>query len=527
MDTKALRQKILDLAIRGKLVPQDPNDESASVLLERIRAEKQQMVKDGKLKAKDLKNDSVIFVGDDNLHYEKFSDGTIKCLKKEIPFKIPSTWTWVRLGFIGNWGAGATPNRAHSEYYGGDIPWLKTGDLNDDYITEIPETITELALKETSVKLNPVGSILIAMYGATIGKLGILTKQATTNQACCACCPVEGVYNKYLFYFLMSHKTKFINRGIGGAQPNISKEKIVATLMPLPPIDEQLRIVSSIESFFFNIERIVNEQLNISELVVKTKSKILDLAIRGKLVPQNPDDEPATMLLARIRREKEELIKAGKLKRDKRESVIFRGEDNSYYETIGNKRACIDSEIHYDIPEGWTVERLKNLYSVNPKNDIANDETIVSFVPMNLINDRFLYNCTYELKQWKDCKKGFTHFADGDLGFAKISPCFENRKSVVFSNLKNGYGAGTTELYILRNFCEGLNPEYAILFLKSESFIERGVDTYSGTVGQQRIDKNIMMDTIIPIPPQNEQQRIADRVKQLFSILDSIQATIV
>ena len=527
MDTKALKQKILDLAIRGKLVPQDPNDEPASVLLEKIRAEKQQMVKDGMLKSKDLKNDTVIFVGEDNLHYEKFSDGTIKCLKKEIPFKIPSTWTWVRLGFIGNWGAGATPNRAHSEYYGGDIPWLKTGDLNDDYITEIPETITELALKETSVKLNPVGSILIAMYGATIGKLGILTKQATTNQACCACCPVEGVYNKYLFYFLMSHKTKFINRGIGGAQPNISKEKIVATLMPLPPIDEQLRIVSSIESLFFNIERIVNEQLNISELVVKTKSKILDLAIRGKLVPQNPDDEPATMLLARIRREKEELIKAGKLKRDKRESVIFRGEDNSYYETIGNKRACIDSEIHYDIPEGWTVERLKNLYSVNPKNDIANDETIVSFVPMNLINDRFLYNCTYELKQWKDCKKGFTHFADGDLGFAKISPCFENRKSVVFSNLKNGYGAGTTELYILRNFCEGLNPEYAILFLKSESFIERGVDTYSGTVGQQRIDKNIMMDTIIPIPPQNEQQRIADRVKQLFSILDSIQATIV
>lgn len=474
-----------------------------------------------------IENEFCPFSSTANLHYEKFSDGTIKCLKKEIPFKIPSTWTWVRLGFIGNWGAGATPNRAHSEYYGGDIPWLKTGDLNDDYITEIPETITELALKETSVKLNPVGSILIAMYGATIGKLGILTKQATTNQACCACCPVEGVYNKYLFYFLMSHKTKFINRGIGGAQPNISKEKIVATLMPLPPIDEQLRIVSSIESFFFNIERIVNEQLNISELVVKTKSKILDLAIRGKLVPQNPDDEPATMLLARIRREKEELIKAGKLKRDKRESVIFRGEDNSYYETIGNKRACIDSEIHYDIPEGWTVERLKNLYSVNPKNDIANDETIVSFVPMNLINDRFLYNCTYELKQWKDCKKGFTHFADGDLGFAKISPCFENRKSVVFSNLKNGYGAGTTELYILRNFCEGLNPEYAILFLKSESFIERGVDTYSGTVGQQRIDKNIMMDTIIPIPPQNEQQRIADRVKQLFSILDSIQATIV
>ena len=298
-------------------------------------------------------------------------------------------------------------------------------------------------------------------------------------------------------------------------------------LIPVPPINEQELIIKSIKNLQLYSNIIESQQTDLKSLLLKCKSKILDLAIRGKLVSQDPNDEPASKLLERIRHEKEELIKAGKLKRDKRESVIFRGEDNSYYETIGNKRACIDSEIHYDIPEGWTVERLKNLYSVNPKNDIANDETIVSFVPMNLINEQFLYNGTYELKQWKDCKKGFTHFADGDLGFAKISPCFENRKSVVFSNLKNGYGAGTTELYILRNFCEGLNPEYAILFLKSESFIERGVDTYSGTVGQQRIDKNIMMDTIIPIPPQNEQQRIADRVKQLFSILDSIQATIV
>ena len=333
---------------------------------------------------------------------------------------------------------------------------------------------------------------------------------------------------EYVYYYLLTNVFRKLFHSDDSKQINqVTQTILKEALIPLPPFQEQSRISSAIKSLFSYVDSFDANKKELTEIVSQTRSKILDLAIRGKLVPQDSDDEPATVLLERIRRKKEELIKAGKLKRDKRESVIFRGEDNSYYETIGNKRACIDSEIHYDIPEGWTVERLKNLYSVNPKNDIANDETIVSFVPMNLINDRFLYNCTYELKQWKDCKKGFTHFADGDLGFAKISPCFENRKSVVFSNLKNGYGAGTTELYILRNFCEGLNPEYAILFLKSESFIERGVDTYSGTVGQQRIDKNIMMDTIIPIPPQNEQQRIADRVKQLFSILDSIQATIV
>ena len=247
------KSKILDLAIRGKLVPQDPKDEPAKVLLERIRKEKEDLIKTGKLKRD--KRESIIFRGDDNSYYETIGSKTVN-IKDELPYNIPSTWTWVRLGTIGNWGAGATPNRAHSEYYGGGIPWLKTGDLNDDYITEIPETITELALKETSVKLNPVGSILIAMYGATIGKLGILTKPATTNQACCACCPVEGVYNKYLFYFLMSHKSKFINCGIGGAQPNISKEKIVATLMPLPPINEQKAIVARIEKLGFLLNSI-------------------------------------------------------------------------------------------------------------------------------------------------------------------------------------------------------------------------------------------------------------------------------
>ena len=245
-----LKKSILQEAVQGKLVPQDPSDEPASILLERIREEKARLVKEGKIK-KD-KNESVIFRRD-NSYYEK-SNGTERCIDGELPFEIPDSWEWVRLANVGDWGSGATPSRTHPEYYGGDIPWLKTGDLNDDYIVHIPESITKVALEKTSVRLNPKDSVLIAMYGATIGKLGILTYPATTNQACCACLPIKGVYNKFLFYFLMSHKTAFIKRGEGGAQPNISKEKIIATLMPLPPLTEQHRIVVRIEQLLAMIK---------------------------------------------------------------------------------------------------------------------------------------------------------------------------------------------------------------------------------------------------------------------------------
>ena len=244
-----LKKSILQYAIQGKLVPQDPTDEPASALLERIRAEKEQLIKSGKIKRD--KHESVIFRRD-NSYYERV-DGIERCIDDEIPFEIPDSWEWVRLGNIGEWGSGATPSRTKSEYYNGTIPWLKTGDLNDGYITYIPETITNLALTETSVRLNPIGSVLIAMYGATIGKLGILQIPATTNQACCACVPFIGVYNKFLFYFLMSQKTAFIKLGEGGAQPNISKEKIVATLMPLPPNSEQYRIVEKIDDILSKI----------------------------------------------------------------------------------------------------------------------------------------------------------------------------------------------------------------------------------------------------------------------------------
>jgi len=252
------KSKILDLAIRGKLVSQNPNDEPASVLLERIRAEKEELIKQGKIKRD--KKESIIFKGEDNSYYEKIGN-EVTCIDGEMPFEIPEMWVWSRLGSLGIWGAGATPSRNIPEYYNGNIPWLKTGDLNDDYITYIPENISELALTNTSVRINPKGSVLIAMYGATIGKLGILTFPATTNQACCACIPFAGMENRYLFYYLLSQRENFIYRGVGGAQLNISKEKIVSTLIPLPPQNEQVKILEKIDRLF-NLLSTVEQSLN-------------------------------------------------------------------------------------------------------------------------------------------------------------------------------------------------------------------------------------------------------------------------
>lgn len=224
-DAQALREKILDLAMRGKLVPQDPDDEPASVLLEKIKAEKEQLIKEKKIRK---------------------SKPLAPITDEEKPFDIPDSWEWVRLGDVGTWAAGATPSRKHSEYYGGDIPWLKTGDLNDDIVENTSEKITELGVKNSSVKVNKTGNVLIAMYGATIGKLGIVgKKELVTNQACCGCTPYIGIYNWYLFYYLLSSRKKLIELGSGGAQPNISKQKIEHFFFPLPSLEEQSRIFYS------------------------------------------------------------------------------------------------------------------------------------------------------------------------------------------------------------------------------------------------------------------------------------------
>ena len=242
-----IKKSILQEAIQGKLVPQIAEEGTAKELLELIKTEKQKLVKEGKLKKSAL-NDSVIFKGDDNKYYEQIGR---KCLDitKQIPFEIPNSWTWARMGQVGDWGAGSTPQRGNQDYYGGNILWLKTGELNNDIVYDTEEKITQRAFQDCSLRMNKIGDVLIAMYGATIGKLAIVGKELTTNQACCGCTPYV-VYNWFLFYFLMANRDSFIKKGEGGAQPNISRVKLVEHLIPLPPLNEQKRIVKRIETLF-------------------------------------------------------------------------------------------------------------------------------------------------------------------------------------------------------------------------------------------------------------------------------------
>ena len=235
MNGQQLKNSILKLAIQGKLVPQVSSDEPASVLLARIREEKQRLVDEKIIK----KENPLAPITDE-----------------EKPFDIPKSWEWVRLGEIGDWGAGATPAKGNMPYYNnGTIPWLRTGDLNNGTIKNVEIRITEKALSECSLRICNIGDVLIAMYGATIGKVAIAGIKLTTNQACCACTPLC-LYNKYLFYFLQANKDVFIKMGAGGAQPNISREKIINTLFPLPPLAEQHRIVAKIEELLTMIERL-------------------------------------------------------------------------------------------------------------------------------------------------------------------------------------------------------------------------------------------------------------------------------
>ena len=449
MNTKALRQKILDLAIHGKLVPQDPNDEPASVLLERIRAEKERLIKEGKIKRpKKTKATS------DKPHYEN------------VPFEVPNSWVWTTLGEIGNWQSGATPSRLRKDYYGGNIPWLKTGDLNDGYISDIPEYITETALKETSVKLNPKDSVLIAMYGATIGKVGSLSFPATTNQACCACTDYL-VKKMYLFYFLLANREKFIAMGGGGAQPNISKEKIVSTLIPLPPKQEQSRIVEGIEHWLSLVDCIEKNKDNLQRTIKEAKSKILTLAIHGELVPQDPTDEPACELLKRINPNAEITS------------------DNGHYQKL---------------PDGWVITSM---------------QTLCALVDGEKQNGIERINLDVKYLRGEREAKVLTSGKYTAANTLLILVDGEN-SGEVFRAPVDGYQGSTFKQLSIH---EEMYTDYVlqVINLHRKTLRENKVGS-----AIPHLNKKLFKAINVPIPPYEEQKRIVNAINQTFTILDKI-----
>ena len=386
-----------------------------------------------------------------------------------MPFEVPENWEWTTLGEIGTWQSGATPSRLRKDYYDGNIPWLKTGDLNDGLITDIPEFITQKALDETSVKLNPIGSILIAMYGATIGKIGILTFPATTNQACCACSDYK-IEQMYLFYFLLANKKVFIAMGGGGAQPNISKEKIAVTFMPLPPLTEQQRIVVEIERWFKLIDAIDQSKADLQTTITQTKSKILDLAIHGKLVPQDSNDEPASELLKRI-----------------------------------NPKAEItcDNEHYPKLPKGWSIYRL---------GDVVKYEQPTAYIVQSTA-----YSDAYPIPVLTAGKSFIIGHTKETEGIYNRLPCIIFDDFTTDSRLVDfPFKVKSSAMKILQVHY-GVEVEYVSLFMSITRLVG---DTHK----RYWISEYSKLE--IPIPPQEEQKRIIGKVRLLFEVLDVIEESL-
>ena len=402
---------------------------------------------------------------------------------ENVPFEVPEGWMWTTLGVIGTWQSGGTPSRSNKSYYGGNIPWLKTGDINDGYITHIPEFITEEAVVNSSAKLNPVGSVLIAMYGATIGKLGILTFPATTNQACCACIEYDAIDPMFLFYFLLSQRTAFIAKGGGGAQPNISKEIIVKTYIPLPPFLEQQRIVAEIERWFSLIDIIENGKNDLQNIIKQTKNKILDLAIHGKLVSQDPNDEPAIELLKRI-------------------NPGFTPCDNGHYTNL---------------PKGWAICKLSDLCRIENGFAFSSNDYKSQGIPLVRIS-----NITHNTIDITDCVyvEGITDnkfkISKGDLLIA-MSGATTGKMGVYLFDEIAYLNQRVGNIKILNK--SSLFPDYRNIYMQSK------VDeilkiAYGGA--QPNISASVIGNFDFPLPPYKEQIRIVETVQRIFDQLDTI-----
>ena len=518
MDTKALRQKILDLAIRGKLVPQDPSDEPASVLLERIREQKKQMVKEGKLKAKDIKNDTIIFVGEDNLHYEKFQDGTVKCIEEEIPFEVPEGWEWTRLGNLSSLIQYGLSNSAEAQ---GTHRLLRITDIQDGKVNwkDVPFTTVENAENYLLRK----DDIVFARTGATVGKSFLVTEL-----------PFESVYASYLIRIRLfdcispSYLYQFFNsycyweqitdKSVGVGQPNCNGTSLKELFIPLPPLHEQKRIVPAANALLKYASVIESERASLQEIINLAKSKILDLAIRGKLVPPDPNDEPASVLLERIRAEKEELIRQGKIKRDKKESFIFRGDDNSYYRYKNGKAVCIDDDLPYEVPNGWIWAILPEvvLFQEGPgilKKDFR-DEGIPLIRISGLQSDKVLLDgCNYldpvmVENKWKHFKL--------ELGDVILCTSASIGKASIVG--PEAVGAIPYTGQIRFKMTQSLIREYFLYFANSDTYLNQ-IDRMKTGNCIQHYGPTHLKEVYIPIPPIEEQERI---IKQLSSLLSSL-----
>ena len=502
MNGKQLKNSILQWAIQGKLVPQDPNDEPASVLLERIRAEKARLVKEKKIK-KD-KNESIIYRGDDNSYYEKFlPTGEVKCIDEEIPFEIPNGWQWERIGNIFETTSGSTPLSRNPDYYkNGNINWVRTTDLNNGILNKTEIQITSKAIIDYNLSILPQTSVCVAMYGGagTIGKHCILHFDTTINQSVCAIQPNGFCNMDYIHTFIEYQRPFWMDFAAGSRKdPNINQLIIKHCLLPIPPQEEQLRIVTKLNQLYPYIYQYGNSQNRLNqinkEIWHSLKKSILQEAIQGKLVPQITEEGTAQELLEQIRQEKLQLVKEGKLKKSAlTDSIIFRGDDNKYYERINEQ--IVEVELPFEYPNSWIVLRLKDICQLTD-GEKRNGKGIC-------LDAKFLRG-----------KSSATIIEKGRFVYAgdNIILVDGENSGEVFSIPQDGYMGSTFKQLWLSSV---MWKPYILAFIL---FYKEALRNSKRGAAIPHLNKDLFYKLPIGIPPLSEQQRITCQINNLFQLI--------
>ena len=448
-------------------------------------------------------------------YYEKIlATGEVKCIDEEVPFEIPQGWEWCRMQDVITFVNGRAYKKEELLSQG-KYKILRVG----NFFTNNEWYYSDLELPEDKYCYN--GDLLYAWSASFGPQIWNGDKTIFHYHIWNVKFNSRVLFREYLYYFFLFDKTQVKASTTGSTMIHVSMENMKPRLIPIPPVNEQKRIVYEIENIIPLIERYGTfqnkKEILDSNIKASLKKSILQEAIQGKLVPQITEEGTAQELLEQIKAEKQKLVKEGKLKKSAlNDSVIFRGDNNKYYEQIGKKCLDITDEIPFVIPETWQWVRIRDVFQLNPKNE-ADDETLAAFIPMEKVSAGYKSDFTFDLVKWGNIKKGFTHFANGDVAFAKITPCFQNRKSAIFHDLPNGIGAGTTELKVLRPYGNTIDRWYLLYFLESPYFIDEA--TFKGTANQQRIVVGYLENKPFPLPPRKEQQRIVEKIEQLMQLL--------
>jgi type I restriction enzyme S subunit len=485
----SLKQKVLSLAIQGKLVPQDPSDEPASELLKKIKAEKDALVKAGKIK-KD-KQESYIYK-DDNKYYEKCGPET-KDITDEIPFEIPDSWEWVRLSSMCRLDNGEKVSDVHlplldAKYLRGKSTenMMSSGILvnKDDYLILVDGENSGEVFK------SPIRGIM----GTTFKKLYISSS----------------MYNSYILYLLKYYQVMFRNSKRGAAIPHLDKELFSNLLVGLPPLNEQKRIVAKIEEVFAEIDAVKDNQEALDKLKSGLKNRLLDLAIQGKLVPQDPSDEPASELLKKIQAEKTELIKQGKIKKDKQESYIYKGQDNRHYEKCGTVINDITDEIPFEIPDSWQWVRLGQIFHIilgqSPDGNSVNTKLGIEFHQGKVFfGDKYLNKSNQ-----------YTQKPNKIVPANTVLLCVRAPVGIVnITEREICIGRGLAGIVSFT----GISTDFIYDWLRAckDIFISKATGTTFIAITSE-----VIQNQLIPLPPLNEQKQIVEKIEQFNKYIDNL-----